>query len=74
MDAIEAYKKVLRRVPKKDIDYLVNVNNGWVVLGKELSQPLYMDDNVFRGLSPSIQKDNEILVIANKKIKDGDFY
>lgn len=70
----KAYKKATEHIDRTEIDHCVEVSGGWVFLGKLFMQAIYIDDNGIRGLSPSLEKDKEILSEAERKIKSGDFY
>ena len=74
MTVEQAYKIAVETLGENYVDYCVEVNGGWVILGKQILQPLYITDEAVRGLSLSIRPDAAIIRLAEDKLEIGDFY
>lgn len=74
MNINAALKRARRILGTGNIDYAVNVGNGWVFSCELIDQMLYIDNGTIRGLNASIEKDAKIIQMVEIKIKNKEYY
>lgn len=70
----KAYSIARKYIDPIEIDYCINVKSGWMFIGANLVQPLYITEKSIKGLNASVESDADMIKIAYEKIKNKDFY